>query len=297
MPARFSPEYYRLLALVCGYERATWKARLMIHVAVYADENYMDDDGYVFMAGYVASAEEWINIVEPWKAVLNEHPRVPYFSSHGFKSEKWCAQNGIAKRDICLLPKKTLKLARLIADSRVLFPAYSRMWRKHFEEIILHRVLALKKPQYELLRDPYYFCYVRLVSLLLQRLPVINEAIPEDQRLSPLDVFVDENGKLAEKASELFLAMKRASDPVRQSLMGHAAPLDDKVTVPLQYADLYIGQLRELYISGRITEAMKILKHGVFRPPFDTVGLDWNPVRLADFAANLSGLPESHWLK
>jgi hypothetical protein len=299
VPAKESPEYYRLLALVCGYDQATWKRRLMIHVAMYSDEGYMDDDSYMFMGGYVASAVAWLDVIRPWKTILDETPAVPYFSNHDFKSEAWCDKQGISKQRMPLLEDKKLRLAELIGQSDVKFFAYSRMWRSHFDEEILSHVLALKKPAYELLRDPYYFCYVRFVSLLIQHLPKLNSVLAEGDRLSPLDVFVDENGRLACKASELFLKMKQEAlinDPARAELMGTAAPLDDKKTIPLQYADLHVGQLRELYSSGTITPAMRILKTRKFMPPFSDIGLDWDRGRLRAFAEGLRGLPEQCWM-
>ena len=293
---QLTPEHYRLLALVCGYDRASWKRRLMIHVAAYADETYLDD-GYILMGGYVASVDGWCKLVTPWKNVLAEHPAVPHFSNHGFKSAKWCAKNGVSLTDMHLLQAKKVRLAHAVVEANIFFPAHSRMWRSHFDSVILDHVRALKNPKYELLRDPYYFCYSRFVSLLLQRLPEFNSCLPEDEKLSLLDVYVDENGKLAENASKLFLWMKKNADQERASLMGAAAPLDDKVTVPLQCADLYMGQLREYYTSGVVTDVMEILMGRTFRPPFVEVSLDWTKDALEKFAKRLDSLPPEHWLR
>ena len=268
----------------------------MVHVAVYADETYMDD-GYIFMGGYVASVDEWLRIVTPWLSILNEHPRVPYFSNHGFKSKKWCCENGVNLSDMHLLPAKTVKLASVIAASAIRFSARSAIWCSHFRSEILSHVLALKNPKYELLRDPYYFLYSRFLSLLLLHLRQGNECLPESDRLSPIDVFVDENGKLGINATDLFFMMKRVADADRATLMGTAAPRDDKKAVPLQCADLYIGQLREWYISQTVTDAMKVLKSREFRPPFSDIGAEWKRGQLKEFASKLSGLPEEHWLK
>lgn len=268
----------------------------MVHVAIYADENYMDD-GYIFMGGYVGSEDEWIKIVTPWRAVLAEPPSVPYFSNHGFKSAKWCQENGVSLPDMALLQTKVVKLAGVIAASNLYFPAYSRMWRSHFEAEILDRVLAPRNPKYELLRDPYYFCYERLITLLVNYLPKVNSCLAENERLSPIDVFVDENGKLARKASELFFEIKGLAEPNVKALMGTAAPLDDKITVPLQCADLYLGQQREYYIDKTVTDAMKVLMANPSKPPFSAVGLDHTPDSLRKFAGRLSGLPESQWLQ
>lgn len=266
----------------------------MIHVALYSDENYLDD-GYVFMGGYIASVEEWLRMVIPWKAILDEHPTVPYFSNHGFKSQRWIDENGVI--DAHLLPAKTLKLAKLIASSNIYFAAHSRLWKSHFEQAVNSRVLASKNPRYELLRDPYYFAYVRLVALLLDHLPRINDVLPPNEALKPIDVFVDENGKLGCNASYLFMNMKRDADPERKNYMGTAAPLDDKVTIPLQCADLYLGQLREWYATGTVTDALAILKSKPFRPPFSDVTLDWTLPKLQEFAESMNGLPENHWIK
>lgn len=292
MERNLTPEHYRLLALVCGY--ASWRNRLMTHVAVYADENYLDD-GYVLMAGFVSSVDSWLGIIDPWKKILKEDPEVPYFSNHDFKSLRWCTEHGIKDSEMPLLDVKKVKLARVIASSDVLFYGYSRMWRSHFESIILNRVLALKSPKYELLRDPYYFSYIRLVGVLLTHLDRVNMVL--DDPLLPLDVFVDENGKLAEEASKLFLAMKEISDPHRKAMMGVSAPLDDKITVPLQCADLLVGQLREYYVSNTVTDSMEILMQRRFKPPFSNVGLDWTKEKLQQLADGLVGLPEKHWLR
>jgi len=268
----------------------------MVHVAVYADENYFDD-GYILLGGYVASVDEWIKIVPPWNSILAEHPAVPYFSNHGFKSQKWCTENGIQLTDMPLLLEKRKKLAHLISTSGVLFAAQTRMWRSHFEEQILSRLLARKNPRYALLRDPYYFCYVRLIAVLLYHLPRINEGLPEQERLAPLDVFVDDNGKLAKRASELFHDIKEAADPARRVLMGTAASLDDTQTVPLQCADLYVAQWREFYSTGATTDALQLLTAQPFRPPFFSVGLEWTREKLKEFADGLLDLPENHWLR
>ena len=101
--------------------------------------------------------------------------------------------------------------------------------------------------------------------ILLQKLLEFNRYFAEDdERMSPLDIFVDENGRLGRKASELYLWMKENATPEYRTLMGTSAPLDDKVTIPLQCADLYVGQLREFYIFGTCTDAMGVLMEQQF---------------------------------
>jgi hypothetical protein len=144
----------------------------MVHIAAYVDESYFDDDS-VFMGGYVASVEAWSALIPRWKDILDEHPRVLYFHNSGFKSEKWCHDQGVA--DTHLLPAKLIKLASLIAASGLSFPALSIMEKSLFDEIIKPRIKAEKNPQYELLRNVYYFSYARLLALLFHRIQELND--------------------------------------------------------------------------------------------------------------------------
>ena len=41
------------------------------------------------------------------QVILDEHPRVPYFSNHGFRSSHWRAENGVPETDAPLLAQKT----------------------------------------------------------------------------------------------------------------------------------------------------------------------------------------------
>jgi len=126
----------------------------MVHIVAYADESYLDD-GFVFMGGYTAPVDTWIDFAGKWKSVLIEHPEVPYFSNRGFKSQEWQRNHGVV--DAHLLPAKTLKLATLVARSGLWFPVVSTIEKSLFEKVIKSRVRATKNPRYELLRDPYYF--------------------------------------------------------------------------------------------------------------------------------------------
>src|ERR1700685_1075981 len=197
----------------------------MVHVAAYFDETYFDDDS-VFMGGYVASVEAWSALIPRWKDILDEHPRVPYCHNSRFKSEKWCHDQGVA--DTHLLPAKLIKLASLIAASGLSFPALSIMEKSLFDEIIKARIKAEKNPQYELLRNVYYFSYTRLLALLFNRIQELNDIVPQEHKMSPLDVFVDKNGKLSKKATDLFFTLKKLADPTRHPLFGVADHCDDK---------------------------------------------------------------------
>ena len=102
---------------------------------------------------------------------------------------------------------------------------------------------------------------------------------------------------LGRKASELYLWMKENATPEYRTLMGTSAPLDDKVTIPLQCADLYVGQLREFYIFGTCTDAMGVLMEQQFEHPFSKVGGEWTKRQLEEFAQSLDGLPENRWFR
>jgi hypothetical protein len=266
----------------------------MIHVSAHADETELED-GYIILGGFVASVNSWLNIVAPWKKILGESPAVPYFSTHGFRSEAWCLKYGISKLDMPRLIDKTAKLAAVIRDSGVLFSVHSGIWRQHHEAEIKSRVVATKKPTIAVLRHPYYFAYVRFVAAILQRIPDFNSLLDEKERLSPLDVFVDENGKLGELASCMYIRMKRAASPERRRMMGTAAPLDDKDTIPLQCADLFVGQLRQFHATGTIADAMYILQERPLSVPFVDLQFNWTRDNLHAFAQQLSALPDTIW--
>jgi len=214
------------------------------------------------------------------------------FTNGEFKSEKWCHEQGIA--DTHLLPAKVLKLARLIATSGLSFPVLSITEKSLFDEIIKPRIKAEKNPRYELLRNVYYFSYSRLLALLFRRIQELNDVLPQGHRISPLDVFVDKNGKLSKKANDLFFGLKKLADPTRHALFGVADHCDDKTTVPLQCADLLLGQLRQFYIGGEYSDATHILLTATI-PPFTMCRLDWTRKNLEEFVEHLSELPPQHW--
>jgi hypothetical protein len=118
----------------------------------------------------------------------------------------------------------------------------------------------------------------------------LTDILPQEHKMSPLDVFVDKNGKLSKKATDLFFSLKKLADPTRHALFGVADHCDDKTTVPLQCADLLLGQLRQFYIRGECTDAAHILLTATI-PPFTMCKLDWTRKNLEAFVEHLSEPP------
>ena len=134
-----------------------------------------------------------------------------------------------------------------------------------------------------------------MVAVVLNEILKLQEHLPPRERMVKVDVFVDENGKLSTRATELFWAIKNASDSAIAALMGTAAPLDDKEIMPLQCADLFLGELREFYLNKTITKNAGILLRAI-EPPFTLCRVDWRRRDLEGFAERLSGLPANRWL-
>src|ERR1035437_6589378 len=69
-----------VLSLVSGFTSKERTARYMLILQPCIDDSGTHKGGKIFaLSGFIASAPEWIEFADEWKATLDAYPRIEYF--------------------------------------------------------------------------------------------------------------------------------------------------------------------------------------------------------------------------
>jgi Protein of unknown function (DUF3800) len=200
----------------------------------YIDGSGTGDPKHLVLAGYIATADIWIEFSKDWKAQLDE-AKLPYFKMH-----EQVARPEIAAWFYRLIEKHDIKAA----ISCVI----------HTDELVrVNR--SIKYPPHiintEQIENPYYFGFKAIIDVLAQN----------QQKLGisgPVNFIFDEESE-KERVLQGWELMKAASSPEIAKLYGETpAYQNDKKIMPLQAADLYAWWILKWEREGLI-EAVRDL--------------------------------------
>jgi hypothetical protein len=222
----------------------------LVTLQAYVDDSASDvGDKRLFLAGFVNSADGWIEFSNEWDAVLHEYPRIEYLhmvETQGLRDQfdGWSE----AKRDV-----KLLALAEVIERHRLYFVSASVSRREYAE--ILKPVMPYN------LKSPYFSCFWGVIVTLARYHS--NLGIAE---IPTTDFIFDKNGDL-EGHANLWFEWLKESQPLELKQFFGSTPIfrDDRDVVALQASDMLAWHLRRDHEQGgakRMPVMDKIIGYG-----------------------------------
>jgi hypothetical protein len=215
-----------------------------VALQAFVDDSRSDVDGRNFvLAGYVHSAERWLQFSDDWKAALDAPPKIEYLrmvEAENLRDQfnKWSEEDRDAKVN---------KLGEVIYEHN---PWSFECWvsERAFNEIV--------KPvaPYDL-KNPYMVCFYGAIVTVAR--------LHESERITtPVDFVFDEQGGLGAFVVSWYDWVKQWQDPSIAKLLG-SMPIfrDDKKMLPLQAADLLPWHLRRKKESRYRSENRPVMKY------------------------------------
>jgi Protein of unknown function (DUF3800) len=209
--------------------------------------NSKEADRVFLLGGVVAREHRWDEFSKAWQAELSKPPKLEYFKlSEALSMKKqFLPENGWTEESRVLKLIEPAHIVDVYADKYISVS----LDLNRYNELVAP--FAVAKVQ----RDPYFYCFygvVDLISQYLHELPNVRE----------LECIFDEQGETGRRAlarwdelePEIFAATKyHRAKPVMK---------DDKMTAPLQAADLFAGLMRGT-IEGNLD--VQSIKETVFK--------------------------------
>lgn len=215
--------------LVCGFPEPVRSNRWLLMLTAFIDDSNMNQGHVSVLAGWLAPAKVWAKFSDCWKQVLDMKPRVAYF--------KWAEMRGgygeFAGISDQSRAEKLNLLVNVIAEHKP-FGFTSAMPNKLYREVFGD----LSDPA---IRSPYFLSFYGIIAQLVE----YRAKIGGEERVD--FVFDTQPGQMSRVLAswEAFLAI---APPSAHKLLGDPPIFrDDKLTVPLQAADLIAGFKREQY--------------------------------------------------
>ena len=202
------------------FTRQQLEGHTVVKIRIYMDES--EGDTAFVAGGWACPAERWDSISDSWQTVLDAYPPIDYFrlnQAMGLKEqfEGWSPQS----RD-----EKIKALAQVLPHESRFFGHGAYVSRSDFDNIkhLVRRVY----------RNSYFFCVATAMVFAVAGETQIVGADKID--------FVLDQSREAEHMRRLFYSDIKPRFP----RLGECIPLDDKLTNPLQAADLGAAALRQL---------------------------------------------------
>ena len=238
-------------------------------------QTYLDDSGTspnqstFALGGFVSTVERWEAFTQAWRTVLDGPPRLDYFKFNEATSrvEQFA---GWSEADV---QRRMLDLADVIRQHVIVRVHCSVFWKdqpvaemsdfsdrdspgfKRAQEIDkyvqtwskLPTRLGKRKSRFKRIRHPYLVCFFTLLF-----------AVHAEQELSPayrdmqMDIICDEQDDVGKEAAWWYDTFKQFCPPAIRRRIGHQPIFrNDKLFLPLQAADLYVGNMREIINYSR----------------------------------------------
>lgn len=218
----------------------------MVILNAYIDDSLAQSNVCEFcLAGYMATAGEWMKFSDAWDDAMREDPKIEAFKASDAESLKgeflgWQPE----ARD-----KKVYRLAQVI-DSHSLASFDCRLSKRDFEEILLPVC------PYDL-RSPYFSLFFGVMINAARQLDHFKIDVP-------IDFIFDEQGRVGAEAALWYGPSRALQPPHLRKLLGNRPTFrtDDKM-LPLQAADCLVWHLRrsrEEQFKGENRPALALLR-------------------------------------
>lgn len=205
-------------------------------VTAYIDDSGSDPTARLYVLGGVAlPAAWWTNsFIEAWQGVLDSDPSIAYFKA----SEVWDYKKG-PFRDFTSSQreKKVDTLSEVLCELHPLAISCSVSW-EIFEEFKGHYQLPA------LCRDPYFFLFYALISLIIR----ISQ---RHANPTPVDFIFDDQNEVWDRVKSWYPQFKKWLPTEMVSYLGEDPQRDnDKTCLPLQAADMFAWYERRSELSS-----------------------------------------------
>lgn len=232
-------------ALVSGLPSGERKEWQLMALQAFIDESGSEPSSRHFvLGGFIANTEQWSNFSDEWKAALGITPELRYFKM----SEAFGLANEFNKNRGWTERARDERLDLLIATIRkyVRIRVHISLRNDDFGRFIRDIPTPERRAS---VNSPYFMC----CHSLILNVAAVQSTLKSDGR--PLDYIFD-SGSLGQKALEHWpttLKIMEVQSPVLRPFVG-AAPIlrDEKQFLPLQAADLYVGQLRRFFTENHL---------------------------------------------
>lgn len=238
------------------------------------------------MGGWVADVETWERFSDDWQSVLKINPSIEYFKHNEAKStsgqfEGWsklavnaklCSLARVVDRHIDPIKHHYGVLTGIKPEGlRILFQKSTATARQ---------VRSILK-----LASEYDFCFHAIIAMTTQRQALFSDP--------PVDFIFDTHSNL-KKCTHFYEELKKGIPDWLARVAGTVTSGDDKVLMPLQAADLLVGQVTTNIKTGATEEPFKILARGG-RILFDP--LKWNETPLLSGYGSVLELFNETWIR
>ncbi|HEX8844670.1 MAG TPA: hypothetical protein VF791_08510 [Pyrinomonadaceae bacterium] len=213
---------------------------------------FIDDSGssaeepIMYVAGWVGQIPTWDAFADDWEMTLaapNPKP-IDYFKHNEALALKGCFA-GFTESEA---NTKARNLAEVVARHDVYGAVYF-VGRGQLKRMIEKEAVVIRDKVHQYLSDPFYICIGSLVGHMLGSQ---YGKYPDEK----VDFIFD--GQPGSSQATRFIAQYEvfrefAPEPIKR-IMGTAIAMDDKEVLPLQAADLLVGQVRtagQLMIAGQ----------------------------------------------
>lgn len=195
----------------------------------FIDDSGRGQDPAFVLAGWIASPEQWAEFSDEWKKLLHQSPRIEYFKMR----EAWWRQGQFSGWEITDRNQKVAALYPVIerfAVKGINIVLPSIVFRQ-YSSLINHRKA----------NEPYFLASFTMMVMISQ----------SEERCGiagPVDFIFDRQQELEIPVQEAWDELARMSpDGVPRNLGERPQFNDDKVSMPLQAADLHAWWVRRAY--------------------------------------------------
>ena len=195
----------------------------------FIDDSGRGQDPAFVLAGWIASPEQWAEFSDEWKRMLRQSPRIEFFKMH----QAWWRKGQFSDWEIADRDQKVAALYAVIErfamkGIKIILPS---VVFRDYSSLINHRKA----------NDPYFLASFTMMVMISQS----QERCGIDE---PLDFIFDRQQELESPVQEAWDALARMSpDGVPRNLGKRPQFNDDKLSMPLQAADLHAWWVRRAY--------------------------------------------------
>jgi len=220
-------------ALMSGYSSPVRARRTLAFLQAYIDDSASDvGDKRLFMAGYLSSADRWMQFADAWDKELRAAPSIDYLKMSEAQSLRgqfggWTDTD----RD-----QKLVKFAHIIEQLRPFSFEVSISRKEYYEQV---RPVAPRG-----IGNPHFVCVFMAVATLARY-------VAQEGGKAPIDFIFDEQSGVNTNIALFFDYMaKSLPKEARRVINGTPIFRDDKDLLPLQAADMLAWHVRREDESG-----------------------------------------------
>ena len=244
----------------------------------YIDDSSSDEGEHrLFLAGYVNTADRWMDFSKAWEEALKEYPAIEYFKMSEAQSMRgqfygWAENNRDAK---------VQRLAGIV-KAHAGWTIQSSVSKKECTRLLDPTV------PYGLAR-PYYHCFYGLIIQIAKFLQAMDVQIP-------VDFIFDEQGEVGREAAEFYDYVKNQQIPELKALLG-CRPVfkDEKVVMPLQAADMLAWIIRREHQYPYETRSLTL--SSILADDAYHVGVDLDTPYLERISQQMSHVKHTHLMR